>query len=593
MNKASLTGISQALNLPKYLTHQVKRKILFIGKIAILALSLISLSCDIIDNNVSIYSLCKWLCAIILSCLLLTKPTPPSNNKVIELNTGDLYPLAWLIFLGLVILAWFSNIPTHFHQDEFILAYASFLLPSIEELEWFSGFPKDYLAKFPVFWFALQKPFFYYLGNTIWAVRISTWPYYALLIVTLFALGKQLLGRNGAFACCAIFIVLAPNLYLSSFGLQNIASTLFFVLAILMLFRVFAAYRWQHEAWLGFACGFAFLNNPASYITYPLIGSVMLIEAARKWSLIPMTSLARASLPCLVILTPFIIHAIFIENFFVQRIQQVNIFSGTWSDRSQQIELGISIWNVISNQLINAVHALYSPGIGGLGGFSYGGQAFLDPITASLFGISLLYLIYRLSAGKDIYAFYILIMFSVPFILGFVLTIHPPPFHRLAIIYPLFALILVIMGRAAINCLLKPYRKRMAIAGLLTLLSSNVLHAWHMVDEEKHTHYSQDTRILGDYFNTHLQQGSEIEIAAFPSFHFRGELLFRTVNRFSINQDSAPVILNQYDGNKPLIILNMPEDTRLDLLRRFPMNTFMQNFNGESLSGVVLFMPPI
>jgi hypothetical protein len=119
-----------------------------------------------------------------------------------------------------------------------------------------------WLASITLSYGLLKKPFLDWIGPGVCVFRISSWPYFTLIIVTLFSLAKQFLGRHAAFFYRPLFIVLAPNVYLSSFGLQNISSILFILLAISMLFKLLASPRWQFEAMLRVARGLSFLSIP-------------------------------------------------------------------------------------------------------------------------------------------------------------------------------------------------------------------------------------------------------------------------------------------------------------------------------------------
>src|SRR5262249_29960919 len=107
----------------------------------------------------------------------------------------DLLLIGVLAAAQVVSIVAFTRLPFHFHYDEFITAYASWELPRIDRIDWFRGYPgaDEWLAHFPIVWFALQKPFLMALGPSVDAIRVSTWPYYVAVVAYLYCLARALL----------------------------------------------------------------------------------------------------------------------------------------------------------------------------------------------------------------------------------------------------------------------------------------------------------------------------------------------------------------------------------------------------------------
>jgi hypothetical protein len=93
--------------------------------------------------------------------------------------------------LQLAAAAYFASSPAHFHYDEFITAYASLTLGSIERIDWFAAYPETgWVARFPIPFFALQAPLLHLLGPSVEAVRISVWPYLVGTVIYLWLLAR-------------------------------------------------------------------------------------------------------------------------------------------------------------------------------------------------------------------------------------------------------------------------------------------------------------------------------------------------------------------------------------------------------------------
>lgn len=507
----------------------------------------------------------------------------PSDSRSFILK--DLFTVALLSFVGHAILWYFGSVPSHYHQDEFITAYTSWTLPEIAKIDWFAGYPEIWVSRFPVLFHILQKPFLVLLGPLVVSIRISVWPYYVGIIVYLYFLSTMIGSRRLGFAATTIFIVLAPNVYLSSMGLHFISSTFFYLATVFHFFAYLRSRKRTHALWSGLYCALSYLTYTSSYVAYPVIAIIGILTIIRTRSTEFVIGLVKLSALVLVILAPFLAHAATLDNYFFQRINQVNVFWGSWSETAR---LQISFTSVVSAQLVNALRSIVLPGIGGLGGYNFGKHSLLDPLTAFLLIVGFLFLLLDAIRRDHQHFLYLLIVFMVPFITGFVLTTHPPPFHRLSILYPWIALIIA-LAVTRVTMMVKRYGYTLIIVILSLVVVANLRHAGAMIRADA-VIYPQNSRVIGDVINRTVPKGETIFIASYPAFYLPQELLFRTNNRYPIVSEESESILKRYDGGF-LIVFKPSEGLVTNLSREYPANRWLRTLEGVNLGDLALFVP--
>lgn len=540
---------------------------------------------DVFTRHVNLVSLAAWIGSIIVVWHAL--PDKPQRKKeLLHMNqlmwgTQDVFVLFFICIAGLGILWYFSSIPAHYHQDEFITGYTSWSLPPLTKIDWFAAFPPVWVSQFPVLFHILQKPFFL-AGPSVEAIRISVWPYAIFIIVSLYFLARTLFSRRIAAITILTYIILAPNVYLSSMGLHFISATAFYMLLIGHLALLFQTKNVLHAKWAGLFCGLCYLTYTSSYVAYPVLVLVVILAFILIRERYIIHGFLVATIISLLILAPFISYAKVANNFFVERIDQVNIFWGSWHDGTS----ANPVLERITTHVVDAIYALINPGVGGLGGYNFGKQGLLDPFTATLLVVGLVVLI--LGAIKHNWKnVFLFVALFVPFISGYVLTTHPPPFHRLSIIYPLLAL-LIALGIDRVSTLVKG---RFVLLTIIIIIAiTNIRHTWTMIQGDKNI-YPQNSRVIGEHINTTVPQGETIHIAAYPSFYLGQELLFRTNNRYTLVTDESRIILKKYTGNNMLVLLN-PSNETVDTLRQsYPDHVLITRLGNSSLGDLQVFKP--
>lgn len=495
---------------------------------------------SVLTRSVSLLSLFAWLTAIGITIRMFWKKT----RHILEIQ--DVVFLVGAGIVALILLAYFSSIPSHFHQDEFITAYTSLSLPTVTKIDWFAAYPQVWVSQFPILFHVLQKPFFSLFGPSVWAVRISVWPYYVGILFFLYAIAKRIFPGSEKIVIF-LFIFFAPMLYLSSMGLHFISSTFFFIASLYFTIAYDAVL-------LGLFTALSYLTYTSSYVVGPI---VLLSALYLRRKLLPVVVVV------LVILLPFLAYAGFVNNFFVQRIDQVNALSGSWSDLPEKMKHGQSIVSLIFNQTGNALRSLIQPGIAGLGGYNFGKLALFEPVGFVLFILGFRFLKF----------FPIVLAIVFPFITNFVLSTQPPAFHRISLLYPLFALSMgVVLAR----------QKRAVIIIVVSLFAlSNLNHVRTMIDNDK-TLYPQNSRLIAQYLLKNIPRGSTVSIAAFPAFHLGQELVFRTNNGYRFVSD--------YRG-ETLIILNPAPSVLSQLSKEYPDHRVITELENVSLGDLTLFTP--
>ncbi len=534
---------------------------------------------------VTFTTLLTWLGSIVLFLLLFYDHNKTSTFTLTKKESLFLFTTA---LASLIILYYFGSIPTHFHQDEFFNAYASYFLPSIWKLDWFAGYPMDFFSPYALFFYIFQKPVLHLLGPSIFAIRASIWGYAIISLIYIFALTKYIYDARHAYIASILYIFLAPNVYYSSFGMSNIVSTTAFLATSFHTLIALKYSNKNHTLLAGIYAGITMLAHPSSYIAIPIISLLSIYHAIHQKSWQGITILLRMLIVTCIILLPFIVHAYSVQNYFVARTNQVNIITGSWEHDAQQI----SLKNLLIKQVANSVKSIYTEGIGGRDNFNFGHLALFDQASAISIAIGLFIFLSQFIKNRRTELFFILIGFFVPAILGFVFTVHPPPFHRVQILNPFFAIFITLPLLTLANILNKHKMVQIICIVISTgiLLYTNFIHARTMISKDADM-YPQNTRVIGEYINQHYPIGTTIPIASFSTFHGGKELFFRTGGNYVFPQEETAKILSTYiDG--PLILLQPTNEVITKLKAQHPNYTLLNSINNVSLRDLQFFVPP-
>lgn len=528
-----------------------------------------------------------YIGSIVFFYLFIRTPNKFSFKKTFPL---EMFIVIIISIVGILYLYSVDKNPTHFHQDEFVHAIASLRLPDWKIIQWFSGYPPDYLARFPVHYYAMQKLVFLLFNSiSIVTMRISQWPAYILTVVALFYIGKKFGGLLTACISSLIFITFAANVYFSSLALPNTLSMCVTTLAVLCFIHFMQHKSNNAAAVFGIACGACFSGYPGSYIVPPILFMLLIIEASYIRSMKFFVSIALAACMFLVVVAPFFIYAFTKENYFLERVNQVNFLNGSWSDVPKQLQQGVLVQTIIFTQIHDAFWALVMPHIGGLGGFNFGGQALFDMYTAALLTGSIIAGIIYLKERQKRYFIYILILIAVTMFTGYVFTTHPPPFHRLTILFPLIALCIGIGITWMIHI---SHKFKFFILGMSIgyFILTNYIHLNTMIKKDVDI-YPLEPLYIEQFIEKNVPPETTIYVAGYPAYHLCYELVFRLNNNYPVMCDTKSKILPQYASDGLLIVFEPTDDLTRTLRQQYPYHQIVTRISNKNLYNLLLLVP--
>ena len=323
--------------------------------------------------------------------------------------------------------------PERLHGDDLLTAYFSSRLNllSSEVFGLVPPDPADWVAQFPAPFFALQKLFFVAFGESLRSIQFSVLPWVLAASAFLWAIAKELLDESGAFIAVFIYAFFGPSLYLETFGVMFVSSTAVF---LAFLYAAVRELRSGEARWAiaeGLLAGAGFLFYLSSYVTLPI---ALLFFAARGSAprernvgrnLLLFTTGAVAVLVPLALL-----QASAGTGSLSRRLADVSLLAGAGGESS-----GGFVWQ----NLKTAVSELYQPNSGGHGGYEFGHQALLEPLIATLLVIGLGFALVR--GWHRLEWHLVLVSIGLAFVTGVVLTVPPPAYHRISVVFPLIALL--------------------------------------------------------------------------------------------------------------------------------------------------------
>lgn len=498
----------------------------------------------------------------------------------------DLIIVSLLIILQLSLLKFFSSFPLHYVQDEFITAYISFHLPSLRELNWFSVFPNkdEWLTQFPVLFFILQKPFLVFLGPSLESIRLSTWPYHALVIVYLYLLTKEYLSnRILIFSTLIIYIFLAPNLYLSSLGTHFVSSVLFFLASFYYFIMTVKKQKKNYAALCGFFIGLGYLTYTASYISLPILFLFAVIESVKSKSTKILKLFIPAIIVFLIMIAPFLIYALTKNNFFIQRINQVNI--------SQQQDSASQIGYL----LVTNIQSLYTDGVGGVNNYWFGKKALFNNLTFFIILLGLFVSLKEFYSEKKYQNLYLIIIVLIVFLFGMVFTMPPGAFHRVFIAFPFLAILIASVLKYAaetLSSLIKNPMFSYFLTGLLLVvyIGTNFNDAQEMIRNEEFTTTDlHDSVYIASFINSNVKKEKTIYISAFPAYHLQRELFFKTGGDYKFVTNYFPSVRPFIKGN--ILIIHNPTDiNNRGPIQQLPNGIMLNTINGYTLKHHAVFI---
>lgn len=545
---------------------------------------------NVITRSVSVISLLGWIASIVLFWKFISRGTisrKPTHYDVREVVT-------LLILCGVHIASlWAVGLNSnHFHRDEFIMAYTSYTLPAFFSIDWFAGYPDDWVAQYPILFHILQKPFLTLFGPSLGSIRFSIWPYCVGIIIYMYLLLKRVFSSQISSILVLLYIFWAPTLYFFSIGIHNASSTLF-ILGTLYHFTLLGrSDKRIHTVLSALYLACSFLTYTGSYIAI-VIPAILIIQTTwRHRDTHTRTRILQALGITAVILAPFIMHALFVHNYFLDRFNAVNLYNGYWTNSMELRASGVPMLSILLESAITAFMSLFIPGIAGFGGYYFGFQALFTLLSISMFLIGVFALLSKKHSIHEPNAPYIIALVILTFIFGPATTIQPPAVHRLSVIFPIITIIMsygLFFIYRAFSRLSKSFGKVFFGLVCLAFFYFNAIHFRDMM-----THDIQDypyTPELTNSLLSHVEPGSTLYIAGYFGFHLHKELFFRTHNSYAIQPGEWEYIQQIYNG-EPLILVNPTEDAIVALSQSYPDYT-IEFYGYEEYSGRILSEPSI
>jgi hypothetical protein len=512
--------------------------------------------------------------------------------------TRDLVLIVTLAAAQLALIDAFTRLPFHFHSDEFVTAYASWELPRIDRIDWFRGYPGDdeWLAHFPIVWFALQKPFLMALGPSVDAIRVSTWPYHVAIVAYLYWLARALFAdRTMAVLATGAFMVLAPSVYLAGLGVYFGGSTLALLAVVYHGHWLTREGRARDRVLCGLWIGLAYLYWAASYVTLPLLLLFVAIEVVARRSLLPARRFAPALLLAALVLLPFGVYAATRQNYFTSRSGQVSLFGGEWAGEGGTSLASPAFRGYLGQHLSRAARSVYEDEVGGVTHYSFGHRALFGPSALVLGAIGLFGCAHEiLWRGRSEFAYPMSVILT-GLLVGLVLSVPAGAYHRLAPTFPFVGLLVAaglrpaawVGGRAGRRFGRAPLGAGLAALALFAVYGwDNAERALAMVQHEPR----QDSVYLAALVEATVPRGGRVVVVAPRDYHLARELFFRMAgSREFVGEPVAEAL--QRDEPNPTIVL-LPNQAAVDkLIERFAEPRIVTDVGGWTLTDHVAIFP--
>lgn len=458
--------------------------------------------------------------------------------------------------------------PDRIHRDDLLTASFSLSFHP-RTANFFAGVPEDgaWVAKFPASYFFLQKLFLRITGASVLTVKLSILPYVLIVSLMTYLITSLILNRFAAVIAVILYAFMPISLYLETLGLHFISSTAVFMVFTYLLLR---AVRQNKPLWFastGVAAAVSYLFYTSSYIAFPILLPVLLIHAIKHKTV---KLAAWALIGCVVTIAPFAISAVTQENYFVSRVNQVSLLSGSWSDKRDVAKTIPGTARIVWVNTILSLRAMITDGIGGHGGYTFNRQAMFHRVGLILFLVGLGMSVVLMWRKRELAL--ILLVIAISFITGVVLTIPPPAYHRFSLAFPFIA----IVSAVPFPYLVRLLPKRTGILIICVLLAlygrSGIRYFQKAVEPEA---LPPDAAIIR-YVNT-MYPNQTIHIAAFPTFALERLFpFFQPYRVASVDTQYHNYYLTHFNRDERYVyVMIMPEVFEKEFRRADPTGTFI------------------
>jgi hypothetical protein len=543
---------------------------------------------NVITRNVSLISLLLWTSSLV--CFFIAFPFSEKTHGVRNVPTFTKIPVAAIVITGIALAIRVSLMLNEatFHVDEYLTAHFSYSLGNILNTDWFGVYPPKgvWVSQFPSVYFVFQKLFFNIFGLSTLTMRLSILPYVFVTFLFLFLIVKIVYGELSAYISIILLATFPPDIYLTQRGLHFISATAFFLATTYFLLLSIQSGKKLYFALTGVFLGLSYMTYYSSYVTAPLlflyiIGLFIKKQLDKKFLQNFILTLGIAAY----MLSPLLVYATQVDNFFTERTAQVKLINGEWSPYKNIEETPAAVFEIVKTQTILSVQSLYKDGVGGHGGYFFGQLALFDPITLVFLFLGTGYFILRIIQKKDVASFFILATIVATFIGGMVLTIPPPAYHRTSLAFPFITLILAVFI-VDIYTFFKAKQSNFAPYILsfcvFALIASNFFHFKAVLAHDTLEMPVPDyTLIENDLENT---QGS-VYIAAFDSYALGKVLFIRSKGeRTFITAPLEDVLKEAPQNQSSYIVILYPDETSLSKVQEvFPHAKIVNSYQWHLL----------
>lgn len=548
------------------------REISFVLSVSLLTASLainILITIRLFQSNYSHLLILLWILSILLFLISTVEP--------IKLKTDNLHLSKRLIlYLTVIILPSMVRIANfnldRIHGDDLITAYFSAHY-NFDNINFFSAIPQDkgqWVSQFPTIFFILQKIFFLVFGESLLSVKFSIIPYVLLVSLMLFLITKAIFETKTALITLILYAFFAISLYHETLGLHFIASTAVFLVFFYLVLINFKQNKPSLSRQAGIFCGLCYLFYSSSYVAFPLLVLISIIQFLWYKKLSIIYNFILAVVGFLIVLGPFLIYTHKDNNYFLQRINQVSLLTGSWSGAPERIKKGEKPLLIVKENLVIAIKSFYQNGIGGHGGYEFGRLALLEKFNLYLFIAGLMLGLLLLWRKIELLLVFLIIVIS--FVTGIVLTIPPPAYHRFSLAFPFLVLITTLpfhlflsikktktlpSARTLIPAELSNRIKYVIIIVFLTIyIFNNQIYFQQSVKNENNNELLK----LSKYINRNFPHRN-VYVASFPSFAFEKIFYFspgKTVNE--IQTDYHDTFLKMFNpAEKYVYVIIFPD----------------------------------
>jgi hypothetical protein len=510
----------------------------------------------------------SWLASLGLLVAASSGEDPLAEHRMPSAKRERLARAALICLPALVRLA--LSQPDRIHGDDILTAYFSATY-DLRHADFFAPVPADpgdWVSQFPAPFFVLQKLFFAAFGESLLTIKLSILPYVVVTAGFLFAIARDLVDERAAALAVVVYAFFGPSLYLETLGLHFVSSTVAFLAFFHFAMRELRSGRRRDALIAGLLAGSCYLFYLSSFLALPLAALFFFVRGGALREHHVAGNLLLFVVGVAAVLSPFLADAARHQSGYLRRVEQVALLGGEWSVyRPGGAGAAVPAQRAVSQSLGLSLRSLYTPGIGGHGGYDFGKQALLEPLALGLAVLGALRAIILARRQREWWL--VLITIALAFLMGMVLTIPPPAFHRFCIAFPFLALLISLPLHAAIDASVASRSLRHAGTALLLVGLVVTQHLYFLRAALPET---DPAALRLARFVDALFPGRRLYVAAYPSYAFEKIYRFASQSpRRRVTSEYHATLLPTLDANRKYVyVVTLPETFDAQFASRDP-----------------------